>query len=202
MAHPTSQKCVVNGSISKSKSLALGIPQGTILGPLLFILYINDLPNCPENSEPQMYADDTHLTFAGNNVDIIEQKLNQDLISVSNWLVANKLTLNKSKTEFMVIGSRQRLGAFDRSPALKIDNVLIKQVGSTKSQLQKLELEFFSHVLVKTFIKNTFPMLRLSSTVTMSLFTSLLPRRMSFTSHRHHDNNNTQISVLLLIYHH
>ena len=86
------QKCVVNGSISESKSLAFGIPQGTILGPLLFILYINELPNCLENSEPQMYADDTHLTFAGNNVDIIEQKLNQDLISVSNWLVANKLT--------------------------------------------------------------------------------------------------------------
>ena len=57
------QKCVVNGSISESKSLAFGIPQGTILGPLLFILYINDLPNCLENSEPQMYADDTHLTF-------------------------------------------------------------------------------------------------------------------------------------------
>ena len=127
------QKCVLNGSISESKSLAFGIPQGTILGPLLFILYINDLPNCLENSEPQMYADDTHLTFAGNNVDIIEQKLNQDLIGVSNWLVANKLTLNKSKTEFMVIGSRLRLGTFDRSPALKIDNVLIKQVGSTKS---------------------------------------------------------------------
>ena len=127
------QKCVVNGSISESKSLAFGIPQGTILGPLLFILYINNLPNCLENSEPQMYADDTHLTFAGNNVDIIEQKLNQDLISVKNWLVANKLTLNKSKTEFMVIRSRQRLGTFDRSPALKIDNVLIKQVGSTKS---------------------------------------------------------------------
>ena len=127
------QKCVVNGSISESKSLAFGIPQGTILGPLLFILYINDLPNCLENSEPQMYTNDTHLKFAGNNVDIIEQKLNQDLISVSNWLVANKLTLNKSKTEFMVIGSRPRLGTFDRSPALKIENVLIKQVGSTKS---------------------------------------------------------------------
>ena len=126
------QKCVVNGSISESKSLAFGIPQGTILGPLLFIFFFNDLPNCLENSEPQMYADDVDA-FAGNNVDIIEQKLNQDLISVSNWLVANKLTLNKSKTEFMVIGSRQRLGTFDRSPALKIDNVLIKQVGSTKS---------------------------------------------------------------------
>ena len=66
------QKCVVNGSISESKSLAFGNPQGTILGPLLFISYINDLPNCLENSEPQIYADATHLTFAGNNVDIIK----------------------------------------------------------------------------------------------------------------------------------
>ena len=73
-----------------------------------------------------MYADDTQLKFAGNNVDIIEQKLNQDLIIVSNWFVSNKLTLNKSKTEFMVTGSKQRSGTFDRSPALKIDNVLIK----------------------------------------------------------------------------
>ena len=73
-----------------------------------------------------MYADDTQLKFAGNNVDIIDQKLNQDLIIVSNWFVANKLTLNKSKTEFMETGSKQRLGTFDRSPALKIDNVLIK----------------------------------------------------------------------------
>ena len=58
------QQCFVNGSLSNSQILTCGIPQGTILGPLLFILYINDLPNCLSNSVARMYADDTHLTFA------------------------------------------------------------------------------------------------------------------------------------------
>ena len=55
------QKCFGNDSLSSNKTF--GLPQGTILGSLLFILYKNDLPNCLELSVPQMYADDTHLTF-------------------------------------------------------------------------------------------------------------------------------------------
>ena len=89
------QICFVNGSLSGSKSLPFGIPQGTILGLLLFILYIKDLPNCLEFSVPQMYADDTHLTFAGRDPDLIERNLNHDLSNISEWLVANKLTLKK-----------------------------------------------------------------------------------------------------------
>ena len=56
------QKCFVNGYLSQNRSLACGIPQGTILGPLLFILYINDLPNCLSYTQPRMYADDTNLS--------------------------------------------------------------------------------------------------------------------------------------------
>ena len=55
------QKCVVNGSLSECCTLQCGIPQGTVLGPLLFLLYINDLPNCLSHSVPRMYADDTHM---------------------------------------------------------------------------------------------------------------------------------------------
>ena len=123
------QKCFLNGSLSNNCVLSCGIPQGTILGPLLFLLYINDLPNCLSHSQPRMYADDTHLTLAGN----IELTLNKDLASVSEWLIANKLTLNKSKTEFMLIGSRQRLRSFVHSPSLNIGGAQISQVPSTKS---------------------------------------------------------------------
>ena len=63
------QMCSINGSLSNNRSLTCGVPQGTILGPLLFLLYINDLPSCLSNCEPRMYADDTHFIYAGDCVD-------------------------------------------------------------------------------------------------------------------------------------
>ena len=126
------QRCFVNGSLSSCCSLSCGIPQGTMLGPLLFILYINDLPNCLISSSSRMYADDTHITFASNNIKTIEENLNEDLSKVNEWLVSNKLTLNSSKTEFLLIGSRQRLATLT-SPAITINGSRIKQVMSSKS---------------------------------------------------------------------
>ena len=129
----STQKCFVNGSLSDSQPLSCGIPRGTILGPLLFILYINDLPNCLVNSHPRMYADDTHLTFASNDVVHLEENINDDLTKINEWLTANNLALNKSKTEFMLIGSRQRLNTFNRLSSFTIDSNSIKQVEFTKS---------------------------------------------------------------------
>ena len=146
------QKCSVNGTLSSVKILTCGIPQGTVLGPLLFLLYINDLPNCLVNSEPLMYADDTHLTYASNNIEDIECTLNRDLANVSDWLKANKLTLNKTKTEFMVIGSWQKLGLFDKSPNLVLDSFPIKQVSTTKSVgvLVDKHLSWNAHIASKS----------------------------------------------------
>ena len=67
-----------------------------------------------------MYADDTHLTFACNSIETINDVMNRDLSNVNKWLVANKLTLNSSKTGFMLVGSRQRLGTYNTSPNLTI----------------------------------------------------------------------------------
>ena len=102
------QICQVDCSKSTPKVLKCGVPQGTILGPLLFLLYINDLPQCLDFSHPRMYADDTSITYAGKDVKEINDFLNKDLKSINTWLSANELTLNLTKTEFLVITSRQR----------------------------------------------------------------------------------------------
>ena len=109
------------------------MPQGTILGPLLFLIYINDPPNCLSFSVPRMYADDTHVTFAGSDLHLIQSSLSHDLENLNKWLVSNRLTLNTSKTEFMLIGSRQRLNTLSDTLKLSIDNVPIEQVSSVKS---------------------------------------------------------------------
>ena len=60
--------------------LKCDITQGTILGPLPFLPYINDLPNCLSHSEPRMYVDDTHLTYLNGNIHFIQSSLNEDLL--------------------------------------------------------------------------------------------------------------------------
>ena len=97
------QRCFVNGSLSRICSLKCGVPQGTILGPLIFFIYINDLPNCRTSCQPRMCADDTHITCADVDVNTIQLNLNHDLDNLSKWLISNKLTLNTAKNEFMLI---------------------------------------------------------------------------------------------------
>ena len=109
------------------------MPHGTILGPLLFLIYINDLPNCLSFSVPRMYADDTHVTYAGSDLHLIQSSLSHDLEKLSKWLVSNRLTLKATKVEFMLICSRQRLSTLSDTLELSIDNIPIEEFPSVKS---------------------------------------------------------------------
>ena len=100
------EKLVGNGSISECCTLKCCIPQVTILGLLLFLLYINDLPNCLSHSEARMHAHDTHLTYWNGDIHSIQSSLDEDLLNINRWLTTNKLTLNMTKTKSMLIGSR------------------------------------------------------------------------------------------------
>ena len=95
-----------------------------------------------------MYADDTHLTYAGNCVDNLQLYLNQDLENVLKWLRVNKLTLNRTKTEFMLIGSRQRLSTLAVSPTITIYDNQVSQVTTAKSLGVTIDnkLDWRSHI--------------------------------------------------------
>ena len=81
----------MNGSLSQTLPLQCGIPQGTILGPLLFWIFINDLANCLSYSIPRMYADDASLTFTNGHINELDNAMASDLKWVNTWLNANKL---------------------------------------------------------------------------------------------------------------
>ena len=80
-----------------------------------------------------MYADDTNLTYADNNVGSIESCLSEDILNVHTSLNANKLTLNMTKTEFMLIGSGQRPNTIAASPSIFMNGTQMKQVATMKS---------------------------------------------------------------------
>ena len=107
------QKCRVNDHLSKTNPVTCGVPQGSNLGPLLFLIYINDLPNCLKCATPRMFADDTSISYAANSMDELQSVVNSELENLHKWLNTNKLSLNIAKTEFMIIGSRQRVSAMD-----------------------------------------------------------------------------------------
>ena len=121
------QCCNVNGQLSSVKHIKYGVPQGSILGPLLFILYMNDLPCCVENGCITMYADDTSLSNSVKTYEDIKEKIIPNMFQISDWLKANKLSLNVMKTEFMLLGSSQRILKFGSLIAIRVDNNLIRR---------------------------------------------------------------------------
>ena len=80
-----------------------------------------------------MFADDTQIATSSDDIKVITETLNRDLNNVANWLSANKLTLNNSKTEYMIIGSKKRLSQVTADPAISVGNLEIKRVEMTKS---------------------------------------------------------------------
>ena len=90
------------GYESDLKTIKCGVPQGSILGPLLFLLYINDLPQVSEYFMPILFADDTNLFATGYNLNDIVSEINKEIANIYAWVKANKLSLNIDKTNFML----------------------------------------------------------------------------------------------------
>ena len=102
---------IINGIDSNAEPILYGVPQGSVLGSLLFIMYINDLPTVTKYCKVHLYADDTLLFFESISVQAIEAALSQDLDHVVGWLNQNYLMLNHSKTKVMLMGTHQKLSS-------------------------------------------------------------------------------------------
>ena len=99
------QCCKVNGKLSKLETVTCGVAQGSCLGPVLFILYLNDLLLSVQHSQVNMYADDTCLSFSAKSIPVINERVNEDLECLKTWLAGNKLSLNVANTQSLIIGS-------------------------------------------------------------------------------------------------
>ena len=100
------QFTMVNGKKSSQFSIDIGVPQGSILGPLLFLIYINDLP-LVSDLITKLFADDTCLVFSSKDLNLLQIKINSEILKIENWLHSNKLSLNHQKTKFMLIHSKR-----------------------------------------------------------------------------------------------
>ena len=127
------QHVEVRGTDSNMNNLSLGVPQGSILGPLLFLIYIDDIVKVIRNGKVIMYADDTTLHVSGTSLHDIQLKLQEDLNEISKWIKDNRLQLNVDKTKLMIIGSKQRLRSCRDEPIyIEYEGKPIERCISTK----------------------------------------------------------------------
>ena len=111
----------INGFDSSKLDIKCGVPQGSTLGPLLFLIYINDLRYCLTKSTSSHFADDTCIMYASKKMKTLETILNTDLKSVSEWLKANRLSLNIDKTKLLIFHSKKKKNFDVNSISIKID---------------------------------------------------------------------------------
>ena len=135
--HRRTQCCSVNEHKSTFSEIICGVPQGSILGPLLSIIYMNDLASYAQDVHITMYADDTSIDSAFQTCQQLKEELMPAFAIVCKWLKVNKLSLNTVKTEFMLIATSQRLNQLDQNPestpyAIVIDQKEVRRVKLVK----------------------------------------------------------------------
>ena len=164
-----SQRVLFKGILSKSMFVRIGVPQGSILGPLLFLIYINDLPNASKLLE-SLFADDTTFQASANKLKDLEEFMNTELSKAAQWFKDNQLTLHPGKTRYVLFNSR------GQSLDIRLEDTKIKQISKSSDETSfkflgimvdeslswKEHINYLHQKLRKSFfslcrIKNLFP---------------------------------------------
>ena len=164
------QYVYINGESSKIKELSCGVPQGSVLGPLLFILYINDLPNISKVLDFYLFADDTNIYYESNSLQDLERKINKELGKLQLWLNVNRLALNISKTNYVIfhpfnkplkqkITLKIRKKSISQQNYIKYLSVIIDSTLSWKHQIKNISCKISRAIGImsklSSFLKST-----------------------------------------------
>lgn len=162
------QICQYGNSTSLPKLVPLGVPQGSVLGPLLFILYINDMKKAIKHCDVNLFADDTVIFVAEKNAEAASRKLREDIKLLDTWLKVKKLKLNVQKTKTMIISNKKQLNYADLK--IYIEGIEIERVEVFKylGVLIDQKLTFKAHIdnVIKKIAKKYGMLVRLSSQMT------------------------------------
>ena len=125
------QYTIINGVKSETKAVTCGVPQGSVLGPLLFLLYVNDIENCISSDIPRLFADDTGLFIHGSNLTSIMESAQNVLNKLQDWFYCNKLTLSIPKCSYVIFRGVKR-ALPNNIPSLHLNNIEIERRESVK----------------------------------------------------------------------
>ena len=128
------QYVFLNGESSSLETLTCEVPQGSVLGPLLFLIYINDLPNISDKLEFFLFADDANIFFEHESLNKLEKIINLELKKLSNWLIINRLSLNISKTNHLIFHP------FNKKVNKKVTLIINRKAITEKQQIKYLSI--------------------------------------------------------------
>ena len=152
--HNRRQFTTTGSTRSEEKIVKYGVPQGSVLGPLLFLLYINDFKNCRDLFDFHLFADDSNLFYADKNLKYLEQLVNVHSSNIHTWLRANRLSLNIKKTNYVIFHPPQKKLVYN--PKLFLNQMVLKQ----EKYVKYLGIYVDSHLNWKIHVYNISKKLR------------------------------------------